>query len=498
MGLREWVIVLAIIFMVVLALDAWRRVRRQQRYQGSYTRPRSSMTAGQTRRHPDSRPTVKNPDLDEPDMGPDADLSEDSAVLKVSRIDAVPEPEPVFDEPEAQSAAELEPEPELDPVSSLAEDTRMAEAEDFAAEWPEIGEPEEQPPVQKPAAAGPPPEPDTRPGEKVPMLVDSVETPDDEWSEEAEAAEDQYEFDLQAAREAAEQDRDMPAWRNPLVFGKARSSTPAEPPERTGADEAGSEQTSDEPVDSMPDPFAEARERLAADEEDSFSATRDEPAAAPRRYSDPDASPFADLYDELEEESTAWETDSYNEKPVRPTSVEEDDTWDEPDEVVDPVLEEAEQRRMDDDEASGQLLAEPEEVLVITVLAQPDDEFDGTSLLQIMLACGMRFGRMNIFHSTDDEGRLQFSAANAFNPGTFDLDNVEHFATRGVTFFLQLPSQSDPMEAFDAMYQTATVLATNLHGDIHDDNRSVMTAQTLTHYRERIRDFQRSQLVRRA
>src|SRR5690554_967868 len=39
MDVREWIIVLAIIMMVVLAADAWRRVKRQQKYRGNYRAP---------------------------------------------------------------------------------------------------------------------------------------------------------------------------------------------------------------------------------------------------------------------------------------------------------------------------------------------------------------------------------------------------------------------------------------------------------------------------
>ena len=39
MDLREWIIVLALLLMAVLAVDAWRRVKRQQKFRGNYTAP---------------------------------------------------------------------------------------------------------------------------------------------------------------------------------------------------------------------------------------------------------------------------------------------------------------------------------------------------------------------------------------------------------------------------------------------------------------------------
>jgi len=155
-------------------------------------------------------------------------------------------------------------------------------------------------------------------------------------------------------------------------------------------------------------------------------------------------------------------------------------------------------RNPQDAALSDQLLAEPEEVLVMTVLAGAEESFDGPSLLQLMLACGLRFGHMNIFHASDAHGALQYSVANAFKPGTFDLDALDQLSTRGVTFFLQLPCQAEPLEALSAMQHSATLLAETLGGTLLDDQRHIMSAQTLTHYHERVREFQRARLKPRS
>lgn len=144
-------------------------------------------------------------------------------------------------------------------------------------------------------------------------------------------------------------------------------------------------------------------------------------------------------------------------------------------------------------------LNEPEEVLVVHVMAK-DKLLKGAELLDTVLQCGMRYGSMDIFHryaSAKGEGAHLFSMANMVKPGTFDLDAMEQFETPGVSFFMTLPIDADSMQSFDLMIDTARTVAGTLGGELKDDQRSVMTKQTLKHCRERIRDYERQRLFRR-
>jgi len=139
-----------------------------------------------------------------------------------------------------------------------------------------------------------------------------------------------------------------------------------------------------------------------------------------------------------------------------------------------------------------------EEVLIINVVAREADGFKGPALLQSILESGLRFGEMDIFHrheSMAGNGEVLFSMANAVKPGTFDLDDIDHFSTRAVSFFLSLPGPRHPKQAFDIMVAAARKLAQELNGELKDDQRSVMTAQTIEHYRQRIVEFERRQLT---
>ncbi len=141
-----------------------------------------------------------------------------------------------------------------------------------------------------------------------------------------------------------------------------------------------------------------------------------------------------------------------------------------------------------------------EEVLVISVISRDEGGFKGPALLQNILESGLRFGEMDIFHrheSMAGHGEVLFSMANAVKPGVFDLDDIDHFSTRAVSFFLGLPGPRHPKQAFDVMVAAARKLSHELNGELKDDQRSVLTAQTIEHYRQRIVEFERRALTQK-
>ena len=141
-----------------------------------------------------------------------------------------------------------------------------------------------------------------------------------------------------------------------------------------------------------------------------------------------------------------------------------------------------------------------EEVLVISVISRDPAGFKGPALLQNILESGLRFGEMDIFHrheSMAGNGEVLFSMANAVKPGVFDLDDIDLFSTPAVSFFLGLPGPRHPKQAFDVMVAAARKLSQELNGELKDDQRSVLTAQTIEHYRQRIVEFERRALTQK-
>ncbi|MDN3652182.1 cell division protein ZipA [Thalassotalea ponticola] len=135
-----------------------------------------------------------------------------------------------------------------------------------------------------------------------------------------------------------------------------------------------------------------------------------------------------------------------------------------------------------------------QEVLALSVEMPQNREISGAELLPCFLTLGLKYGEMNIFHRHQDNagnGQVTFSVANMVNPGTFDLDNMEQFSTRGITMFMTLPNAADPQTVFSQMLNAAKQIAAEFGGRVLDGQRSVMTRQTEQHYISKIREFDR-------
>ncbi|USZ49127.1 cell division protein ZipA [Halomonas sp. DN3] len=165
-----------------------------------------------------------------------------------------------------------------------------------------------------------------------------------------------------------------------------------------------------------------------------------------------------------------------------------------------PVLEKALRHDVNAEHARDSL-SNAEEIIVISVMSRDEDGFPGTTLLELMMACGLRYSRdMGIFHrfETEDEGSaLQFSMVNVLKPGTFPIEAMDDFTTPGITLLMPLPSAKDSSAAFEAMVETAMVIVRHMGGELKDENHSVMTAQTVEFARQRVQEFERRHRLHR-
>jgi cell division protein ZipA len=140
-----------------------------------------------------------------------------------------------------------------------------------------------------------------------------------------------------------------------------------------------------------------------------------------------------------------------------------------------------------------------EELIVMNVLAEPERPFTGDELFATLRTCGLKFGDMNIFHRVEPLTKaVQYSVASAVEPGTFDMAEMEAIRCPGLCLFMQLPGPEDPTAAFEDMLSVAKSVVKSLGGEVKDEHRNIMTPQTVEHYRQRILDFSRRRMSKRA
>jgi cell division protein ZipA len=141
------------------------------------------------------------------------------------------------------------------------------------------------------------------------------------------------------------------------------------------------------------------------------------------------------------------------------------------------------------------------EVIILSVVMPANQQIFGAALLPSLLTLGLKYGDMNIFHRHEDNagnGKVTFSLANIMNPGSFDLDNIESFATRGVSLFMTLPNAGESLSVFAQMLNAAKQLAQEFNAQVIDDKRNVMTKQTEQHYIGKIREYDRKSRIAHA
>ena len=140
-----------------------------------------------------------------------------------------------------------------------------------------------------------------------------------------------------------------------------------------------------------------------------------------------------------------------------------------------------------------------EELLILNVVAPYGNRFTGAELFAALRRRGLKFGDMNIFHRVEPLTKMvQYSVANVVEPGTFDVADMDEFRSPGMCFFLQLPGPDHPADVLEDMFEVASAVSTDLRGELRDEQHNLLTPQMVEHYRQRIMDYTRRRMSKRA
>jgi len=139
---------------------------------------------------------------------------------------------------------------------------------------------------------------------------------------------------------------------------------------------------------------------------------------------------------------------------------------------------------------------EPEEILILSILASKDSSFTGPNLVRAMVSAGLRFGEHGAFHLYENQKSFQetpiISVTNGSSPGVFDLSNIQGLSTQAISLFLPLPGPNDMEASFERFLTLGDQLSKALDGRLCDDQKKPLTRAGLEMMHHRLQAVLRS------
>lgn len=138
--------------------------------------------------------------------------------------------------------------------------------------------------------------------------------------------------------------------------------------------------------------------------------------------------------------------------------------------------------------------SEHQQIFILHVAAPEGQMFDGPAIHEALADADLKFGLNDIYHRvTETHGVTEsvFAVANMLKPGTLDPVDQDHLSTPGLAMFLMVPGVLEGRPAMHDMMETANRLATALGGQVLDDKRALLKAQTAQFMLDEIADLDR-------
>ncbi|HUF71977.1 MAG TPA: cell division protein ZipA C-terminal FtsZ-binding domain-containing protein [Gammaproteobacteria bacterium] len=160
---------------------------------------------------------------------------------------------------------------------------------------------------------------------------------------------------------------------------------------------------------------------------------------------------------------------------------------------VEPAFDEPDQPEEDDTDTAERSEAAPAPAeTIVTLRFIPNSKTIASDKVVLALrAEGLKHGRYGVFHkhANDSSDEPMFSVASLTEPGSFDLSRLAETKIPGMSFFMVLPGEGDPVERFDSMVAVARSLARELGGELRDDKGSSWSIQRERYIREEIIEY---------
>lgn len=128
------------------------------------------------------------------------------------------------------------------------------------------------------------------------------------------------------------------------------------------------------------------------------------------------------------------------------------------------------------------------QMVTLYVVAPEGQQFRGDVVQHQLEAVGFQFGEYNIFHRHLDNptSPVLFSVANMMQPGVFDINNMDQFATVGLVFFMHLPSVGNDLVNVRLMIKTVESFAQSVGGFVLNDQQQLFDEMSRQAYLLRV------------
>ncbi len=137
--------------------------------------------------------------------------------------------------------------------------------------------------------------------------------------------------------------------------------------------------------------------------------------------------------------------------------------------------------------------------IVALRLIAPGGPWNGAQLRAALEAEGLRFGQYSIFHREREDGKTLLYVASMMEPGSFDIEKMDHQDFPGVSLFGIVPGPLDAPATFDLVLTIGRSLAERMKGQLQDEQGSTLTAQRILNLREELVHFEhRNRRLRRS
>ncbi|CCQ09653.1 Cell division protein ZipA [Pseudoalteromonas luteoviolacea B = ATCC 29581] len=136
--------------------------------------------------------------------------------------------------------------------------------------------------------------------------------------------------------------------------------------------------------------------------------------------------------------------------------------------------------------------AKPSDFIILHISMPEGLTMAGSRLLPSVLSLGFKYSDEGFFNrhvEPSGQGAVMFRLVNMYNPGTFDIDNMEQFSTAGVSLFMTLPCEGDSLAAFNMLHSAAKKLAEEFGAQVLDSNREPLSVSAVRGYVEKVREY---------